>query len=146
MKSAYRLPRAAFPGAAAFASQASESTTPITSMVVNSLVTNMVSGQRVAAGVPLEVRGIAWDGGHGIRRVEVAQSMDGPWMAARLGVDAGRFSWRQWQYSFRPGAQGSQRLLFRATSHAGEMQGSQLVPNPAGYHHNLIQALDLVVG
>lgn len=146
MKSAYRLPRAAFPGAAAFASQASESTTPITSMVVNSLVTNMVSGQRVAAGVPLEVRGIAWDGGHGIRRVEVAHSMDGPWTAVRLGADTGRFSWRQWQYSFRPGAQGSQRLLFRATNHAGETQRSQLVPNPAGYHHNLIQALDLVVG
>ncbi|MCC7488747.1 MAG: molybdopterin-dependent oxidoreductase [Gammaproteobacteria bacterium] len=146
MKSAYRLPRNAFPGTAPFASQANESTTPITSMVVNSLVTNMESGQRVAAGAAVAIRGIAWDGGHGIRKMEVAHGDDGPWLPAGLGEDAGRFSWRPWHYSFRPEAKGRHRLRFRATSHAGEVQGSQLVPNPAGYHHNLIQVLDLEVG
>jgi hypothetical protein len=33
----------------------------------------------------------------------------------------------------------------RATSRNGAQQPNQLTPNPSGYHHNIIQTLQLVV-
>lgn len=145
MKTAYRLPRDAFRASDAFASQDTEVNTPVTSMVVNSLVTNVESGQRFAAGQAIEVKGIAWDGGHGIRTVEVSRDKGQRWRPVELGEDAGRFSWRPWRFRFQPDRAGAHSLMFRATSRAGETQSMHLVANPAGYHHNLIQALDIDV-
>lgn len=145
MKTAYQVPTGAFPAAEPFASQHTESNTPITSMVVNSLVTNLKAGQRFPAGADITAAGIAWDGGRGIRLVEISEDGGRQWRAAELGEDAGRFSWRQWQYRFRPARAGAHRLMVRATNRAGETQGTALVANPAGYHHNVIQALDIEV-
>ena len=52
------------------------------------------AGQQVPRGKPLEVRGIAWDGGSGIAKVEA--STDGSnWAAAKLGKELGRYSFRE---------------------------------------------------
>lgn len=145
MKSAYRVPAGVFPRSEEFTSQATAANVPITSMVVNSLVTNVVSGARFPAGRPIGIRGIAWDGGSGIRAVEVSADGGARWVAASLGEDAGRFSWRPWRFQLDAARPGARRLMVRATSRTGEVQPSALVPNPAGYHHNVIQALDLEV-
>ena len=145
MKTAYRVPRGVFPTVAGFTSQDTEANTPVTDIMVNSLVTNMESGRTFNYGQPIDVRGIAWDGGHGIRTVEVSTDGGQQWRQAMLGENAGRFSWRQWRFPFRPAGKGTHNLMVRATNHAGAMQTTKLTPNPAGYHHNLIQALDLVV-
>jgi DMSO/TMAO reductase YedYZ molybdopterin-dependent catalytic subunit len=139
MKTAYRLPQGAFAMRERFTSQETAANTPITEMVVNSLVT----GVELAAG--LDVRGIAWDAGYGIDRVELSADDGRTWRRATLGADAGRYSWRQWQYrSDRPG-RGRLALLVRATNRVGDTQGLQWTPNPAGYHHNVIQSLTLEV-
>jgi DMSO/TMAO reductase YedYZ molybdopterin-dependent catalytic subunit len=145
MKTAYRVPKGAFPTAAGFASQDSDVNTPITDIMVNSLITNIESGARFSLGQPIDAHGIAWDGGFGIRAVEVSTDGGQRWRPVTLGEDAGRFSWRPWHFAFRPDQKGTYTLLFRATNKAGATQGSKLTPNPAGYHHNLIQALDIVV-
>jgi hypothetical protein len=36
-------------------------------------------------------------------------------------------------------------VMARATSRSGETQVEQLIHNPAGYHHNVIQRLDLKI-
>src|SRR5215831_5158915 len=59
MKSAYRIPTGKFPVVARFISQESEANTPITEMVVNSLLTSHRDGAAVNAGAT--VGGIAWD-------------------------------------------------------------------------------------
>lgn len=146
MKTAYRIPNGAFPASDPFASQATEANTPITSILVNSLVTNVVPGQQFAPGQPVELRGVAWDGGTGIRTVEISADQGRSWAPAELLTDAGPFSFRPWRYRFRPPAPGNHLLQVRATSRGGATQPVALVPNPAGYHHNVIQALDLVVG
>jgi DMSO/TMAO reductase YedYZ molybdopterin-dependent catalytic subunit len=145
MKTAYRVPAGAFPWSEAFASQATEANTPVTSIAVNSLVTNVASGQKVGAGRTLEVKGIAWDGGSGIRTVEVSADGGKSWRAAKLGEDAGPFSFRQWTYPFSAATAGRRTLAVRATSRSGAVQGTALVPNPSGYHHNLVQSVDVDV-
>jgi DMSO/TMAO reductase YedYZ molybdopterin-dependent catalytic subunit len=142
MSTAYRLPRGKF-ATPSFKSQVKEANEPITTMVVNSLVTSHRSGQRVRRGAPLEVRGVAWDGGSGIDRVEL--STGGEWRRAKLGRDLGRFSFREFSFPLVPGDAGPLTVMARATARSGETQVEQLIHNPAGYHHNVIQRLQLEV-
>lgn len=147
MNPAYRIPRGLFPVVERFTTQepANSPNTPITEIVVNSLITNLESGAEVKAAQPVEVKGIAWDGGYGI--TEVALSTDGgkQWLPATLGRDLGRFSWRQWTYSLAPGQPGSVTVMVRARNKSGQTQVEELLFNGAGYHNNLVQALDLKV-
>ena len=72
MATAYRIPKGKFPVVDRFLTQETETSTPITEMVVNSLITNLHPGQRFAADQTIEVKGVAWDGGFGIATVEVS--------------------------------------------------------------------------
>ena len=140
MSTAYRLPRGKF-ATPTFKSQLYSPNEPITAMVVNSLITSMKSGQQVPRGKPLEVRGVAWDGGTGIAKVEV--STDGVrWMPAKLGKDLGKYSFREFALTVPTNDAGAALVIMaRATSNSGETQVNELVHNPAGYHHNVIQRL-----
>src|SRR3954470_672342 len=140
MNPAYRLPRGRFK-TPTFKTQATEANEPITAMVVNSLVTSLKSGQQIARGQPIEVRGVAWDGGAGIEKVEVSADTGASWQAARLGKDLGRFSFREFSFSAPTRETGARVVMARATSRSGETQVNELVHNPAGYHHNVIQRI-----
>jgi DMSO/TMAO reductase YedYZ molybdopterin-dependent catalytic subunit len=138
MSTAYRLPRGKFK-TPTFKSQLGTPNEPITTMVVNSLITSLKSGQQIPHGKPIEVKGIAWDGGAGIDRVEVSTDLGGSWQRARLGRDLGRFSFREFALAAPARERGSIVVMARATSRSGETQVEQLIHNPAGYHHNVIQ-------
>jgi hypothetical protein len=109
--------------------------------VVNSLVTNLIDGARVSAG-GFTVSGIAWDGGHGIRTVELSTDAGATWQAAQLGHDDGRFAFRPWSMALR-GQPGPVTVMVRATSNAGAAQPAKLSFNPAGYNDNVMQSLTL---
>jgi DMSO/TMAO reductase YedYZ molybdopterin-dependent catalytic subunit len=146
MQPAYRLPKGVFAVVDRFASQETETETtiPITDLVVNSLLTSPGPGARLARGKTIPVRGVAWDGGGGISSVEV--STDGKvWQPARLGKDLGRYAWRPWSFEFKPSRPGSYTLSARATNRIGQTQTRELVPNPSGYHHNVIQRVTVTV-
>lgn len=140
MSTAYRLPRGRFK-TPSFKSQVASANEPITTMVVNSLVTSLRTGQQFPAGKPIEVKGIAWDGGSGIDRVEVSSDLGASWQRANLGRDLGRFSFREFALTVPTRARGSLVIMARATGRSGETQVEQLIHNPAGYHHNVIQRI-----
>src|SRR4029077_11753897 len=75
MKGAYRIPLGKFPVVARFATQETAVNTPITEMVVNSLITSHANGAAVKAGGRVMVTGVAWDAGYGINAVDI--SIDG---------------------------------------------------------------------
>jgi hypothetical protein len=143
MSSAYRLPKGKFALVDGFASQATEANTPITELVVNSLITNLVDGTKVAAGQPLEIKGIAWDAGYGIETVIVSADGGQNWRPAALGEDLGRFSFRPWSYQFVP-VPGPHVVMAKATNRLGQSQPLEPIPNPAGYHHNPVQKISIV--
>ncbi len=144
MKSGYRIPTGAFPGAR-FASQETAETTPITEILINSLVTSHTSGDQVERGQSVQLAGWAWDGGSGIRAVEFSTDAGQSWRPAKLGEDLGRFAWRGFSLSLDTSKRGRIRLAVRATSRAGASQPVKLTPNPSGYHHNVVQSLELEV-
>lgn len=145
MKTAYRLPQGLFPVADRFLSQESDTNTPITEIMVNSLIINLVDGHRFRLGEWIDVQGIAWDGGHGIQSVEISTDAGKSWHTAETGKHHGRFSWTQWNFRFRPHTKGIHGLVAKATNRVGESQAFQLIQNPAGYHHNLVQKLNLII-
>lgn len=145
MAKGYRIPRAKFPLVERFASQEGPENTAITEMVVNSMILSPTSGLSVRRGLPMTVRGIAWDGGYGIRAVDV--SMDGgrTWHQAQLGKDLGRFAWRQWQFDLKPAKAGQMEILARAANSLGQTQTADAIWNPAGYHHNVMPRVSVSV-
>jgi sulfite dehydrogenase (cytochrome) subunit A len=144
MKSAYRIPLGRFPLVARFASQETGVNTPITEVMVNSLVTSHRDGGAVKAGGAVTISGIAWDAGYGIQTVEVSTDGGHTWTAATLGEDLGRFAFRLFNYPFTAPTAGSAKVMARATNRIGQSQTAGLIANPAGYHHNVIQTLNLV--
>jgi sulfite dehydrogenase len=141
MNPAYRVPLGKFPLVARFTSQETAANTPITEMVVNSLITSHADGARVKAGT--SVGGIAWDGGYGITSVDVSTDGGKSWMPAKLGEDLGRFAFRP--FSAPVDAKGKVTVMARAINKIGQTQTSELNHNPAGYHHNVIHSVTLNV-
>ncbi len=144
MKSGYRLPTGAFPGAR-FASQETPETTPITEILVNSLITSHVSGERIPRGKSQDLIGWAWDGGSGIAGVEVSRDSGRTWRQAVLEKDLGRFAWRGFRVPLDTSRVGRIELQVRAVTRAGAQQPPRLTVNPAGYHHNAIQTLTVEI-
>ncbi len=141
MKTAYRIPDT--PSASVAPGSTGFPTVPISKMDVRSFITNIASGSSIAAG-PMTVRGIAFDGGSGVRRVDV--SFDGAlsWQRAALEVDYGKYSFRRWnaQWNAEPGRY---VLAVRATSNDGTVQSAAPIWNPAGYMRNSIENYSVAV-
>jgi len=144
MKSAYRVPTGAFPGAR-FASQENPETTPITEILVNSLITSPVNGASLKRGQRSELAGKAWDNGAGIEAVEVSVDGRKSWRAATLGRDLGRFAWREFHMPLDTSHAGPMTVAVRARSRDGARQPDTLTFNPSGYHDNIVQTVTVEV-
>ena len=145
VKSAYRIPTGKFPVVQHFETQVTAANEPITEMVVNSLIAAPAQGHKLRAGEAVEVKGVAWDAGYGIRRVEVTSDGGRTWREATLGKDHGRFAFRPWSYRFAAAKPGRYTILVRASNAIGQTQAEALIFNPAGYHNNVMRPLNLVV-
>jgi len=146
MAKAYRVPKGVFPMVDRFLSQESEGNTPITEMVVNSLILTPEDGDRVESGQTVEIAGIAWDGGAGIVSVDVSLDGGRSWRTADLGEDLGRYAWRQWRYLIASARPGGYAIMAKATNRLGMSQTHALLANPAGYHHNVMHRVAIQVG
>lgn len=138
MKTAYRIPDndcACVP-----AGGKPDKTVPIARLDVRSFITNLANKAAIKAGAGTLVRGIAFDGGHGIK--DVALSSDGgkAWQAAQLGRELGKYSFRTWQTTVKLPA-GAHALMVRATSRSGEVQPMEPRWNPAGYMRNVVETV-----
>jgi len=145
MSTAYRVPKGKFPLVDRFISQEAEANTPITEMVVNTLITSIKEGQRLNRHKPTMIKGIAWDAGFGIRTVEVSLDGGKVWQEAELERDIGRFSFRAWHFPFAPGKAGKYHVMAKATNRQGTTQPLDLIFNPPGYHNNVPQRISVEV-
>jgi DMSO/TMAO reductase YedYZ molybdopterin-dependent catalytic subunit len=120
-------------------------TRPIGRINVRSFITSVQDGARLRAGQQLAVRGIAFDGGQGIR--EVAYTTDGgsSWHDANLGEDLGRYSFREFTFPFTPG-RGAYDLRVRAWNRSGQSQPMEALWQPAGYMRNVVERVRASAG
>ncbi len=136
MKSAYRIPdndcNCTEPGTPP------KSTIPIGRFTVRSFITSVLDGATVKAGQQITLRGIAFDGGTGIKGVAVSTDGGKNWADAKLGQDLGKYSFREWTLPVTLTA-GPHVLMARATSNGGKTQPMEPLWNPAGYLRNVVE-------
>lgn len=138
MKSAYRIPdndcACVEPGTAP------KATVPINRFKVRSFITNVANNAKLKAGRETLLKGIAFDGGKGIKDVAVSTDGGKTWVSAKLGKDIGKYSFREWRLPVKLSA-GPHELRVRATSNSGEVQPLEASWNPAGYMRNVAETV-----
>lgn len=137
MKTAYRIPDT--PCACVEPGTAPKATIPINRFNVRSFITSVADGAKLSPG-RATLKGIAFDGGKGIKEVEVSIDGGKTWTPATLGKNLGKYSFRQWKLPVRLAA-GAHELKVRATSNAGETQPTEPRWNPAGYMRNVVETV-----
>jgi DMSO/TMAO reductase YedYZ molybdopterin-dependent catalytic subunit len=141
MKTAYRIPdtpdNGVVPGATGYP------TVPINRMAVRSFVTNVADGGTLAAGAR-ELRGIAFDGGSGIKRVEISTDNGANWRTAALERDYGKYSFRRWNARLDV-PPGPYTVAVRATANDGAFQKGTPIWNPSGYLRSSIETYKVTV-
>lgn len=144
MASAYRVPAGMFPVDHPFGTQDTGKTVPITEIVVNSVIADPLEGVQLERS-GFNIRGVAWDRGSGVNRVEISLDGGRSWRDALLDRPHGPYAYRRFSLQTGGLRPGTYNLMSRATSQAGEKQVDSLKANPGGYHNNLPRALSLVV-
>ena len=142
-KTAYRIPDNAC--ACTPPGQSAVATTPIGRYNVRSFITNLSEGAEMKAGAATPVRGIAFDGGHGITDVLLSTDGGRAWTGAVLGPDLGRYSFRAWEARVRL-MPGTHELRVRAINRIGQSQPAEPLWNPAGYMRNVVETVRVRAG
>ncbi len=137
MSKAYRIPDD--PCACVEPGKAPAHTIPINRFNVRSFITSLVDGAQVPADRDTVVRGIAFDGGAGISDVSFSSDGGQTWKSTKLGKDLGRYSFREWSTTFRPGKKGKLELMVRAINRNGASQPMKPLWNPPGYMRNVVE-------
>ncbi|HTY67030.1 MAG TPA: molybdopterin-dependent oxidoreductase [Alphaproteobacteria bacterium] len=143
MATAYRIPDT--PHASIRPGETGIKTVPINRMVPRSFITNLTAGAAVQAGAPTLVRGIAFGGDTGVGKVDLSTDGGKTWLPTKLGTDAGKYSFRQWEMTVTFAGKGSQTLMARCTNNAGVTQPDIPNWNPAGFMRNVIETTPIAV-
>lgn len=141
MATAYRIP--CTPGAAIPPGTVPAKTEPIQRFNVRSFITSHTDGAPVAAHQSVNLRGIAFDGGSGIREVLVSTDGGRAWDTAELGPELSRYSFREWKYTFSVAGAGEVPVKCRAVNRTGASQPLDPLWNPSGYMRNVVETINL---
>ena len=154
MATAYRIPDT--PGNTVTPRMTGYKTIPINKFRVRSFISNIDGGTFIRQDIPVdpqyplrfrvEVRGIAFDSGSGIKLVEFSDDGGKTWTQTLLDHDLGPYSFRKWRtvWNARVGS-GARTLACKATANSGETQTTVAVWNPAGYLKNNIETYKVTV-
>jgi DMSO/TMAO reductase YedYZ molybdopterin-dependent catalytic subunit len=116
-------------------------TVPIGRFNVRSFITSLADKAKIKSGEDLTVRGIAFDGGHGIKEVMFSEDDGVSWRGAALGKDLGNYSFREWTIPFTAKKAGEFKLRVKATNRIGQTQPMEPLWNPAGYMRNVVETV-----
>ena len=125
-----------------------QKTKPIEEMNVNSFIGYPTGGTKVKKEAELIVRGVAFDGGHGISKVEVSTDGGSTWQEATLDDGKqGKYAYRAFTYPLTPQQSGTLSIMCRATNIKGETQPfpHEIKWNRGGYKYNGIDEVTVEV-
>ena len=143
VKTAYRIPDN--PCGCVSPGSTPKKTVPINRMTTRSFIIGPAEGAVLKKNRPVEISGIAFSGGYGIKDVIVSNDGGKSWSEAKLGKDLGKYSWIQWTHSWKPIKTGNYRLMVKAANSIGESQPFEDLWNPAGYLWNKVEKVDVTV-
>jgi sulfite dehydrogenase len=113
-------------------------------MKARSVIAVPESGSQVRVGRDQTLKGVAFDGGYGIREVLISEDGARTWTSPALGEDLGPYSFRVWSFRWAPKKRGNFRLMVRAVRNTGESQPIEALWNPSSYLYNAVEHIDLM--
>lgn len=118
---------------------------PISTLPVRSFITNISVGDTLPSAEPIELEGIAFDDGSGIKDVDI--SIDGglTWLTSTLGESLGRFSFLPWKLTVSFAQKGKATVMVRASNKNGEVQPLRASWNHGGYRRHAIESVAINV-
>jgi sulfite dehydrogenase len=122
-----------------------DKTRPTSTLTVRSFITSVMSGEKLPVKKSVELKGIAFDGGSGIKSVAISIDGGSTWTNTKLGESLGRFSFREWRLNMTFAKPGKVLLMVRATSNKGEVQPMTATWNPAGYLRNVVETTPVII-
>ncbi len=122
-------------------------TKPITRMNVKSFIGYPQNGLKLFHNSHITVRGVAFDGGYGIKKVEISIDGGKTWEEAHLKKNGGRYSFREFLYTFKPTKYGKVTIMAKATNTLGETQpfAKDFKWNHGGYKFNGIDEVTIEI-
>lgn len=118
-------------------------TVPIARFNVRSFITSLADGAEIKSGAPTIVKGIAFDGGFGIREVVFSDDGGKTWREAELSRELDKYSFREWSIQYTPAKAGNYALKVKATNRIGQSQPMEPLWNPAGYMRNVVETVNV---
>ncbi|MDN0083789.1 molybdopterin-dependent oxidoreductase [Crenobacter sp. SG2305] len=120
-------------------------TKPISKLAVRSFITNVKHGDVLPLQRMVALKGIAFDDGSGITKVEVSSDGGQSWQTATLGQDLGRYAFRPWRLDIKLASKGTTQLMVRASNRVGETQPLHADWNPGGYRRHAVETYHVIV-
>lgn len=143
MSKAYHIPdndcMCVAPGTAA------DKTRPISTLPVRSFITSVMAGDQLPVNRRVELKGIAFDSGEGLKSVDVSIDGGHTWKATKLSESLGRFSFREWKLDTTFRQKGNAVLMVRAGNNKGEVQPLKADWNPGGYRRHAIETTSVTI-
>jgi DMSO/TMAO reductase YedYZ molybdopterin-dependent catalytic subunit len=118
---------------------------PINRMTTRSLIVEPSGNGSFKRNQSVDIRGVAFSGGYGIKDVLVSVDGGKIWKEARIVKEDGKYAWVQWSFPWKPAKAGKYTLMARATDAIGESQPFDMLWNPAGYLYNRIEKTEVIV-
>jgi sulfoxide reductase catalytic subunit YedY len=123
-------------------------TKPIKKMNVKSIIGYPTKESILTHKSHVVIRGVAWDGGHGIKDVMVSTDGGETWEKALLDDGKqGRYGYRAFRHTFKPTKYGKVKIMSKAISKLGEEQplAKEIKWNHGGYKYNGIDEVTVEV-
>ena len=125
-----------------------QKTKAIEEMNINSLIGYPVTGTKVKNTFDLIVRGVAFDGGHSIKKVQLSTDGGRTWNDAKLDDGSqGKYAYRAFSYTLNPQKTGALTIMCKASNAKGEVQpfAGDIQWNRGGYKYNGIDEVTVEV-
>ena len=111
---------------------------------VKSIITEPLNGETLPAGI-VAIRGSAYAGEAGIKKMDVSVDGGHRWIAANLiGLEI-PYAWRHWEYLWDAKKKGDYTIMARATDTKGRRQPESARWNVLGYGNNGVREHAVVV-
>ncbi len=123
-------------------------TKPITKMNVKSVIGYPTPHSVINKNSEVVIRGVAFDDGHGIKKVMISIDGGQTWDSALLDDgSAGRYAYRAFRYGFKPAKSGKITIMAKAINRINEEQpfAKDIKWNHGGYKYNGIDTVTVEV-
>lgn len=120
---------------------------PIAAMKVKSVIGYPTPNTIIKKGSRVNVTGVAFDQGKGIREVMISVDGGKSWSATALQKDYGKYAYRQWNYSWEPKNKGEYTIMVRAINRIGNIQPqvNEIGWNAGGYQYNAVDSVNVKI-